>query len=550
MKIFLERTIEKFAPDLISYSKEKFNRDLNAGVITGIVAIPLSLALAIASGVAPIYGLYTAGIAGFIAALFAGARFNVSGPAAAMVPILAVTVEKYGIEQLPTIGILAGIFLLLMGIFRLGNLIEYVPPSVILGFTAGVAFLLLFGQINSFFGIDGTIRHEFFVENFLETFKHLNTADIQTAVIGFFSLLMLVIFPKVKFLSKIPSSAFVLVFSILAVMYIPSFSNVQTIEDKYGILATGFPKFELVEFKAVRSLTGPALQIAFLISIESLLCAVVADRMTRTRHVPNQELISQGIANLISPLFGGIPSTAVIARTGNSIKNGAKSRVAAIIHALFILLFITLFAKIGSKIPLSALAAILFVTAWKISEVSEIQKIIKKAPYSDVAVLTLAFILTVFLDLTVAVGIGMFLSGLFIFSRLSTIHLEELNENSDYISEDIRNILKKDKSIKFINMEGNLTMGTSQSLIDNLTKKNGYENLVLRFREIDHIDLSGLEALNNMLEIIKEQGKSITALSINPRIYHKFKKFGIMRKFDYSYETSKEFISAFNKKIS
>ena len=405
--------LERFAPDLVKYTKKKFMQDLGAGLTVGIVALPLSLALAIATGVPPILGLYTAGIGGFLAATFSGSAYSVSGPAAAMVPILAAIIQQHGLKQVPYITVLAALFLLTFALIGLGKYIRKVPESVVLGFTAGIALVILCGQLNSFLGLTGIEAHQHFSENAWETLSHLVTVSFPTVLIGALALGIIVYGPKVPGFKKIPATLPAMVVATLLVLWVPFFSGVMTLGAKYGALPMGFPELNLGAFSPHELLNSdlwfPAFQIAALIAIESLLCAVVADRLMKNRHQSNQELAAQGIANLGSAMFGGIPATGVIARTGTIIKNGATSRVAAMIHAIVVLTFVVALAPVAAMIPLSALSAVLLVTAIKISEYKEVGKFVREKNWQLTAVLFTTFALTVLTDLVVGVSAGLLL---------------------------------------------------------------------------------------------------------------------------------------------
>lgn len=408
-----KKQFKRRMPDVASYTKEKFFQDLGAGLTVGVVALPLSLALAIATGVPPILGLYTAAIAGFLAAAFAGSSYSVSGPAAAMVPILAVIIKEHGLENIPYITILAALFLVTFALIGLGRYIRKVPESVVLGFTAGIAIVILCSQLNSFLGLSGIASHEHFAEKLWETISHIFTASLPTLVIGALSLAVILYAPRIRFLAKIPPTLIGVTLATLAVLFVPVFASVPTLGTQYGALPLGFPDFKLDELSfgglLNRDLWLPALQVAGLIAIESLLCAVVADRLTKTRHRSNQELAAQGVANLGSAMFGGIPATAVIARTGTIIKNGAASRIASIIHALVVMAFIVALAPLAAAIPLSALAAVLIVTAIKISEYKEVVHFVRQKSWQLGSVLILTLTLTIFTDLVIGVGAGLVL---------------------------------------------------------------------------------------------------------------------------------------------
>lgn len=397
--------------DLQGYSKKIFLQDLSAGITVGIVALPLSLALAIATGVPPIYGLYTAGIAGLAASIFAGSPYSVSGPAAAMVPILVGIIDTYGLENLPAIGILAGILLILFGVLKVGKLITKIPEAIVLGFTFGVAVVIFFGQLNSFLGLKGIHPHEHFHEKALETLTHISKLQMPTLIIGAITLIIITQLHKIHSLKKVPPTLPAVALATIAVAALPGFSTVATVESAYGAVVQGFPSFLPERFTGAdwinASYIVPAFKIAALIAIESLLCAMVADKMTKTRHRPNQELAAQGVANIVSPLFMGIPATAVIARTGTIIKADAKTRIAASIHALVVILFFVVLAPVASSIPLTALAAVLLVTAVRISEYQEVLHSLKNHALAIRSVLATTLMLTIFTDLVIGVSAGL-----------------------------------------------------------------------------------------------------------------------------------------------
>jgi sulfate permease, SulP family len=529
--------------DLEGYSKERFFKDLAAGIVTGIVAIPLSLALAIATGVPPVYGLYTAAVAGVVASFLGGSRFSISGPAAAMVPILAGIIHEYGLPALPTIGFLAGIILIIMGVSKLGRLVVYVPAPVVLGFTAGIAITLFWGQMPAFLGVSGLEHTEHFHERVWQIILHLNTVNPLTLAIGFLTLATLIYLPKVKMFSKIPASLIAVIVTTLLVAFVPAFSSVKTIQDAYGAIPAGFHMtFPLMPLSFWPDYAAPALQIAFLITIESLLCALMADKLTRTKHNSNVELVAQGVANLFSPFFSGIPATAVIARTGTSIKSGATSRIAGIIHGLIVFTFILLLAREGGMIPLATLAAILFVTAWKISEFKEISRLIRIAPKGDLSVLALTLTLTVFVDLTVAVGFGMVLAILAFFKDASTLYIEFVTPKSDHVPLKVRNTLQKHKEIEYINLDGNLSIGSASLILDRIHPHKGCKEVVIRMREVHQIDLSGLEALHELITELHNHHIQVALTSINPRVSEKLRRYGILDEAEHVYVKTEEFL--------
>jgi sulfate permease, SulP family len=400
------RIVKKFAPDLAAYSKASFFKDLAAGITVGIVALPLSLALAIATGVPPIVGLYTAGIAGTLASVFAGSRFSISGPAAAMVPVLAGIIQQFGTDKLLIITLIAAAFLVLFGLIGVGKLITKIPESVVLGFTAGIAIVIIAGQLNSFLGLTGIESHEHFADKFIETLTQVFTVSWPALLVGILSLAIIIWAPKIKYFSKIPATLVAVTAATLLVQFIPALSGVATLSEAYGAIAMGLPTFSLPTEGFSPEYILPAFKIALLIAVETLLCAMVADRLTKTKHNPSQELLSQGIGNLGSALFGGIPSTAVIARTGTAIKNNAASRLTGIIHGLTVIAFLAILAPLANSIPLAALSAVLIVTAIRISEYKEVWVTMKKHALDFDLTLITTLVLTVLTDLTIGVAAG------------------------------------------------------------------------------------------------------------------------------------------------
>ncbi len=405
------RQLKARTPDVIGYSKQSFLHDVGAGLTVGIVALPLSLALAIATGVPPILGLYTAAIAGFVAAFFSGSAYSVSGPAAAMVPILAAIIQQHGLGELPYITILAGLFLLLFAALGIGRFIHKVPESVVLGFTSGVAVVLFAGQLNTFFGLHGLAPHESFGGKLLETITHLFTLSLPTLAVGLFTVAIIVYWRHVPRIGKVPSTLVAVLAATLVALGLSAYMPIATLGSAYGQLPLGLPSF--ISFAPSHlfhsELWLPALEVAGLVAIESLLCAVVADKLTRKKHLSNQELFAQGLGNLAVATVGSLPSTAVIARTGTIIKNGAKSRVASLVHALVVLAFVGALAPLAANIPLAALSAVLLVTAIRIAEFKNIARFVQQKTWRLNTVLGLTMLLTIFTDLATGVVAGLLL---------------------------------------------------------------------------------------------------------------------------------------------
>lgn len=392
------------------FSKQHWMKNLISGLIVGIVALPLAMAFAIASGAKPEQGLYTAIVAGFFVSVFGGSRVQIAGPTGAFIVILSGITAKYGIEGLQIATLMAGIMLILMGLARLGNLMKWIPDTVITGFTAGIAFVIWIGQWPSFFGIaspHGTHFHE----KLWQTLLALQYINIPTTIMALASLGIVIFSKKIILIRKIPAPLLVLLFA-TTTQSIFHFTSVATIGSTFGGIPQGLPHFQWITWtpEKVIELLGPALSIAMLGAIESLLSAVVADGMSQTKHHPNQELIGQGLANIAAPLFGGFAATGAIARTATNIRNGANSPLAGIIHCLTLVLIVILLAPLADNIPLASLAAILFNVAWNMSDAKNVLVFIKKAPFQDITVLSTTLLLTIFVDLVMAVGVGVALS--------------------------------------------------------------------------------------------------------------------------------------------
>lgn len=392
--------------------------DLIAGITVGVVAIPLAMAFAIASGVKPEYGIYTTIIAGLIVALFGGSRFQIAGPTGAFIPILLAIILQYGYEDLLIAGFLAGIILMIMSFLKLGSLITYIPRSVTIGFTSGIAVIIFSGQIENFLGIEGVEKKQYFHENIIEIFNNINTTNFYSILIALIGFSAIIFIPKI--FPKVPVLLVALIVpTIISVIIFPG--KVATIGSAFGGISSSLPSFSLPNFTfdKLLYLWQPAFVIAMLGGIESLLSAVVADGMTGKQHQSNRELFGQGLANIITPLFGGIPATGAIARTATNIKSGAVSPWSGIFQSIFVLLTLLLFAPYASHIPLASMAPILMVVAYNMSEVKSFSHIIKLRS-GDSLVLITTFLLTVFVNLTVAVPVGLLLAMISFVKRASS----------------------------------------------------------------------------------------------------------------------------------
>lgn len=401
----------KFFESIKGYKKDQLVKDIVAGLIVAIIALPLSIALALASGVEPACGVYTAIFAGFIVALLGGSSVQIAGPTAAFATVVAGIIRDHNMSGLIIATLMAGIILILMGVLKLGSLIKYVPKTITVGFTAGIAVTIAVGQIKDFLGItygDDVTAIEAF-DKVIENINHISSFDWQSLVIGVICLAILIIYPK--FEKRVPPSLIAVVVGALLVKFIPVLdSGVYTIGELYTI-PSGFPKFTLgaidIDLNTVISLIPNAFTIAILAGIESLLSCVVADSMTNSKHNPNSELVAQGLGNMASVAFGGIPATGAIARTAANIKNGGRTPVAGMIHAVVLLLVVLFLMPLAKLIPMPTIAAILFIVAYNMSEWRSFLKIIKQKNVTDILIMVLTFILTVAKDLVVAIIVGL-----------------------------------------------------------------------------------------------------------------------------------------------
>ncbi len=408
----------KLFTSLKSYNKKQFINDLVAGVIVAIIALPLSIALAIASGVSPEKGLYTAIIAGFVIAFLGGSNVNISGPTAAFATIVAGIVAQHGTGGLIIATIMAGIILIFMGIFRFGSLIKYIPHTITTGFTSGIALTIVIGQVKDFLGLTfaPSLPTVETVEKLEAIVKSLGTFNWQALVVGIAAMAILIVWPKIS--KKIPGSLIAVVAGVIMVKALNM--DVNTVGDLYTI-SRDLPKFSLPEFsfESVKLLIPNAFTIAVLAGIESLLSCVVSDGMINDRHNSNTELIAQGVGNICSALFGGIPATGAIARTAANVKNGGRTPVAGIVHAAVLLLILVVLMPYAAWIPMPVIAAILFMVAYNMCEWRQFVKICRTSPVTDIIVLVLTFVLTVVFDLVVAIAVGM--AAHYIFKLIKTV---------------------------------------------------------------------------------------------------------------------------------
>lgn len=494
-----------------NYSFQKLQKDMLSGVIVGIIAIPLAMAFAIASGVKPEYGIYTACIAGILISVFGGSKYQIGGPTGAFVPILFGIVLTYGYADLLLAGFLAGIMLVLMGVFKIGSFIKFIPRPVTVGFTSGIAVLIFTGQIENFLGLTGLTKHEKFLNNMHEVIIHLNSVNGYSLGVALMSLLLILLTPKL--LPKVPGSLIALVLTTLVASFFLS-GNVVTIGSAFGNIPSELPHFQFPEisWERIERLLVPAFVIAALGGIESLLSAVVADGMTNSKHNSNRELIGQGIANIVTPLFGGIPATGAIARTATNIKSGAASPMSGVIHGLFVLLTLVLFAPYASLIPLASMAPVLMMVAWNMSERRQFLNVLKMKN-GDSLVLAVTFLLTIFVSITTAVIAGLVLAVFLFAKRMSNLLvvskvLPDHTLESEAVQSSIVNASHDCPQITMYTIEGPLFFGAAQVFEQRIMDTLHFEStvLILRMGKVPFIDATGEAILSSIVEHFQKRG--------------------------------------------
>jgi SulP family sulfate permease len=473
-----------------------------AGVVVGIVAMPLAMAFAIASGATPAQGLYTAIVAGLVTSIAGGTRVQISGPTGAFIAVLAGITAQYGIAGLQAATVMAGCILLVMGLTRLGSVIKFIPSPVIVGFTAGIAVIIWTGQWKDFFGLHPAVSGLHFHEKFLAVLRAFPDLHIATTLIAALTLAVLIAgnrwFAAIPGLKRVPTPL-VAMLAATALQAIWHFPGVDTIGSAFGGIPRALPAFSwpALPLSDLLHLVGPAFAIALLGAIESLLTAVVADGMTGARHDSNQELIGQGAANIIAPLFGGFAATGAIARTATSIRNGATSPLAGIVHAVFLLLVILLLAPLAAHVPLAALAAILWTVAWNMADLPHVSRLLRTAPISDRLLLLVTFVLTVFVDLVVAVNVGVVVASLMFMRRMAeTVRVEQQSFDDDS-GEDI----KLPKSVLVYRVEGPFFFGAAEKLESTLERVQlGVETVVIRLGRVPFMDATGINTLTEIIQ--------------------------------------------------
>lgn len=520
--------VEAYRVGLLKF--KNWGSNIVAGLIVGVVALPLSMAFAIASGVKPEQGLYTAIIAALFVSLFGGSRVQIAGPTGAFIVILAGITAHYGISGLQIASLMAGCILLLMGVAKLGNVIKFIPDPVIVGFTAGIGIIIFVGEWKDFFGLSVHLPLDaHFYQKLWILIQGLSHFNLATLSLSCLSLLLILITPKIFKRIPGPLMAMVVVTALQAIFH---FNHVGTLGSAFGGIPQNlphmqWPKLTLAE---ILELIGPAFTIALLGAIESLLSAAAADGMMGTRHHSNQELIGQGLANIFSPIFGGFAATGAIARTATNIRNGGNSPIAGIVHSILLILIIVLLAPLANDIPLGVLAAILFVVAYNMSDVPHFIAMIKQAPAYDVCVLLVTFFLTVLTNLVIAVNIGVILSMLFFIRRMNQAMRVEKQSDEKLHNELMDCGMKKlPENIFVYAIQGPFFFGVAEKIEHTLeVTHTNPQTVIFRLKEVPFIDITGLETFKELIKRYHNSGVQVYLCEANTKVLQKLMNVAVM----------------------
>ncbi len=540
VKSYLTGVVATITPELArslkrGYTRKNFTSDLMSGVIVGILALPLAIAFAIASGVGPEQGLYTAIIAGFVISLLGGSRFQIGGPTGAFIVIVYGIVSQYGYDGLASATLLAGIFLVIFGLAKFGAIIKFIPYPVTVGFTAGIAIIIALGQVPNFFGLtfagadpaDAVGKIKLYASSF-------GSVNVFSVIVGLVALVVCIVWPKIT--TKIPGS-------LVAIIVATVLVKVLGWDSEYGVVTigmknhipTGFPMPHLpnISLEMMQKVFQPALTIAMLGAIESLLSAVVADGMTSTKHRSNTELFGQGVANILSPIFGGIPATGAIARTATNIRNGAFSPISGLVHAVVLLLIMLVLGKYAEMIPMAALAAVLFQVAFNMCGYRTVIKMFK-APKSDVTVMLVAFFLTVIIDLTVAIEVGVLLAAVLFIKRMSDV--SEMETVTTALREDDEEAAHNDlsrqvpKGVAVYELAGSLFFGAVDKFKDTMARISDKPKiLILRMRSVSSIDAAGIQMIEDLLVRCRREGTQLLLSGVHAQPVVALTRAGVLK---------------------
>ena len=525
--------MEKIYPMLFTtwktYSKEQFLKDLIAGIVVAIIALPLSIALALASGVGPEQGIYTAIVAGFIISFLGGSQVQIAGPTAAFATIVAGIVARNGMDGLAAATILAGIILIIMGLCRFGGLIKYIPFTITTGFTSGIAVTIVIGQLKDFFGVtypEGMPTIET-MEKLKAFLAGIHTFNTDSLIVGLVCLAILIIAPR--FTEKIPGSLLAVIGGILMVQLLPL--QVNTIGDLYTI-SNKLPSFHMpqLSFEMIQTALPDAFTIAILAAIESLLSCVVADGMINGKHRSNMELAAQGAGNIASALFGGIPATGAIARTAANVKNGGRTPVAGMIHAAVLVLILIILMPYAAMIPMPAIAAILFMVAYNMCQWRTFTELVKTAPKSDIAVLILTFLLTIVFDLVIAIEIGLLVAVLLFMKRMSDVtEVHSWKYAEDEEEAEREKLRKLSPHINVYEISGPLFFGAAD-VIGRIAVKDHAKCLILRMRSVPALDSTALNAMTDLYKNCEKRGITLILSHVNQQPMKVMEKAGFAQK--------------------
>lgn len=512
---------------LKSYDKSQFIKDVTAGIIVAIIALPLSIALALASGVGPEAGIFTAIVAGFVISALGGSCVQIAGPTAAFATIVAGIVARDGMDGLIIATIMAGIFLILMGLFHFGSLIKFIPYTITTGFTSGIAVTIVIGQLKDFFGVtypDGvkpietTEKMKAFVQN-------ISSVNTDALIVGIVSLAILILAPYI--FKKVPGSLIAVIVGILMVQFLPL--KVSTIGNLYTI-SNSLPSFHMpaIRFSTISASVSNAFTIAVLAAIESLLSCVVADGMINSKHRSDMELVAQGAGNIASALFGGIPATGAIARTAANIKNGGRTPIAGMVHSVTLIIVLVVLMPYAGMIPMPTIAAILFIVAYNMCQWRTFRDLVRTAPKSDILVLIVTFILTVIFDLVVAIEIGMVLACLLFIKRMSEeTHADSWVYTDDDTPDIDEHLQKLPLQIRVYEITGPLFFGAADA-IEHIVVKDFTRCLVLRMRGVPALDSTAMNALQNLVKTCESKGITLVFFHVNEQPMHVMEKAGFV----------------------
>lgn len=515
---------------LKTYNRQTLTADIMAGIIVGIVALPLAIAFGIASGVTPEKGIITAIIAGFIVSLLGGSKVQIGGPTGAFIVIIYGIIQKYGIEGLTIATVMAGVFLLLFGLLKLGTIIKYIPYPIVVGFTSGIAVTIFTTQIKDLFGLTIESVPSDFIEKWGCYISHFSTADLWCSIVGILSVVIIALTPKVS--KKIPGSLVAIIVMTIAALILKNYFGVTTIEtigDRFSV-SSDIPDAHMpaMTWDTIKSLVAPALTIAVLGAIESLLSATVADGVIGAHHNSNTELVAQGIANIASPIFGGIPATGAIARTMTNINNGGKTPVSGIVHAIVLLLIFLFFMPLAKYIPMACLAGVLVIVSYGMSGWRSFMALMKN-PKSDVTVLLITFFLTIIFDLTVAIEVGLIIACLLFMKRVSEITdvkavTDEINEESDMIKDNAEH-LAIPEGVEVYEINGPYFFGAGNKFEEVMAAFGDRPKVrIIRMRKVPFVDSTGIHNLTNLCEMSHNEGIEVVLSGVCERVHKQLEK--------------------------